>query len=128
MTHLIIYELYRIRLSISLYISVSITYYLTPDYILYLIKEPLTLSTQPDILASRSIDGRHRRREMNIEDIGSWVLDATPGSKDSINAHNALYDKMEEVGLGDDLVEYSHGATEKEYVAWAIRNYNSRAA
>lgn len=57
---------------------------------------------------------------MNIEDIGSWVLDATPGSKD--NAHNALYDKMEEVGL----VEYSHGATEKEYVA--IRNYNSRAA
>lgn len=56
--------------------------------------------------------------------IGSWVLDATPGSKD--NAHNALYDKMEEVGLGDDLVEYSHGATEKEYVA--IRNYNSRAA
>ena len=54
--------------------------------------------------------------------IGSWVLDATPGSKD--NAHNALYDKMEEVGLG----EYSHGATEKEYVAWAIRNYNSRAA
>lgn len=54
--------------------------------------------------------------------IGSWVLDATPGSKDSINAHNALYDKMEEVGLG----EYSHGATEKEYVA--IRNYNSRAA
>jgi hypothetical protein len=117
MIHPIIYELYRIRLSISLYISVSITYYLTPDYILYLIKEPLTLSTQPDILASRSIDGRHRRREMNI---GSWVLDATPGSKD--NAHNALYDKMEEVGL----VEYSHGATEKEYVA--IRNYNSRAA
>jgi hypothetical protein len=123
MIHPIIYELYRIRLSISLYISVSITYYLTPDYILYLIKEPLTLSTQPDILASRSIDGRHRRREMNI---GSLVLDATPGSKD--NAHNALYDKMEEVGLGDDLVEYSHGATEKEYVAWAIRNYNSRAA
>jgi len=31
--------------------------------------------------------------------IGSWVLDATPGSKDSIT----LYDKME---------EYSHGATD----------------
>jgi hypothetical protein len=60
---------------------------------------------------------------MQIEEIGLWVLNADPGSKDSIDAHNALYSKMEEVGLGDALIDYAHGATEKEYTMWAVQNY-----